>query len=621
MPYDPYSRFNQQSLDGAIVGMSFYLGCEIGHAGSARPYPGYQFWILLIAIVAGRLTSNYLSGLHRIQWRYLGVRDAFRTAGVYLAFSGLLLLVQVCLPVRALSIRIAPSVIFFEGLLSLAGALAVRILRRYIYEIQAKREDSRENRATRRVLLIGAGMIGANIAREIATDPSVQIVGFLDDDPRKSGCVIGGAKVLGPTSLLTEIAHAEKVDSVLLCISPAARGSFTRLLAILDSLPVTTKFVPTLTEIIDSKDPQRFDGATNGNGHGNGHGHVHDPIVSVSVPRADIRNRTILITGGAGFIGSSLAERLVEHNEIILFDRCFRNQPITFSSLYRNPKVRKVEGNILDANAVLDVSQYANIVVHAAAIVGVDKVCTYPKETLETNFVGVLQVLKALEKSVRLERFLYFSTSEVFGVNSFRVNEETPAAIGSATESRWSYAIAKLAGEHLVKAYHRQTGMPVATVRPFNVFGPRRLGAHAILSFVLKSLQGSPIQVHGDGLQLRSWCYIEDFCDALIEILARPTAIGEDFNIGNPQNTITVFELARLVVDLTGSRVPIELVESHCPDIEVRVPSLEKARQLLGYQPSYDLRRGLKLTIDWYRENWESFAEESAYSKAAGSRM
>jgi nucleoside-diphosphate-sugar epimerase len=311
----------------------------------------------------------------------------------------------------------------------------------------------------------------------------------------------------------------------------------------------------------------------------------------------------------------------VEDNEIVLFDRSFHNQPVTFSPLYRNPKVRKIEGNILDANAVWDVTRDANIVVHAAAIVGVDKVCAYPKETLETNFVGVLQILKALEKSVRLERFLYFSTSEVFGVNSFRVNEDTPTAIGSATEARWSYAIAKLAGEHLVKAYHRQTGMPVATVRPFNVFGPRRLGAHAILSFVLKSLQGSPIQVHGDGLQLRSWCYIEDFCDALVEILSRPKAIGEDFNIGNPQNTITVFELARLVVEMTGSKVPIELVESHCPDIELRVPSLEKARQLLDYQPSYDLRRGLKLTVDWYRENLESFAGESVYAHAAGGKM
>src|SRR5262249_48569238 len=154
------------------------------------------------------------------------------------------------------------------------------------------------------------------------------------------------------------------------------------------------------------------------------------------------------------------------------------------------------------------------------------------RETLETNFMGALQILKALEKSPRLERFIYFSTSEVFGVNSFRAHEETPTAIGPAAEARWSYAIAKLAGEHLVKAYHRQVGMPVVTVRPFNVFGPRRLGAHAVLGFILSSLRGHPIEIHGDGSQIRSWCYIEDFCDAMVEMIARPRAIGEDFNIG-----------------------------------------------------------------------------------------
>ncbi|HTS38098.1 MAG TPA: NAD-dependent epimerase/dehydratase family protein [Candidatus Solibacter sp.] len=612
MSYDPYSRFNQQSVDAAIVGVSFYLGCLIAYTGTAHLYLQYQFWVLLAVVVAGRLLWNSLCGLHRMQWRYIGVRDALRTAGVYLAFSGLLLLAQTVLSEPPSTRQLVSSVIIFECLVSLVGALGVRILRRYIYEIHAKREDSTEDRVARRVLLIGAGMIGASIAREMATDPSVQIVGFLDDDLDKADCVIGGVRVLGPTSLLAEIAHSKKVDSVLLCISPGARGAFTRLFAVLNSLPVTTKFVPTLTEILDSDDPLHFDAATNGNGH------ARTAIVPPATPRVPLQNRTILITGGAGFIGSSLAERLAEDNEIILFDRAFHNQPIAFSPLYRNPKVRKIEGDILDENALRDIAREANIVVHAAAIVGVEKVCTYPKETLETNFVGVLRILKALEKSVRLERFLYFSTSEVFGVNSFRVNEGTPAAIGSATEARWSYAIAKLAGEHLVKAYHRQTGMPVATVRPFNVFGPRRLGAHAILSFVQKSFQGVPIQVHGDGLQLRSWCYIEDFCDALIEILSRTKAIGEDFNIGNPQNTITVLELARLVAELTGSAAPIELVESHCPDIEVRVPSLEKARQILDYQPSYDLRRGLKLTVNWYREHLESCREEPSYAQAVG---
>jgi nucleoside-diphosphate-sugar epimerase len=272
---------------------------------------------------------------------------------------------------------------------------------------------------------------------------------------------------------------------------------------------------------------------------------------------------------------------------------------------------------VLDQKVLEQAAREAQIVVHAAAIVGVGRVCSYPLETLETNFLGAMHALKAVENNSRLERFLYFSTSEVFGVNSFRVHEHTPTAIGPAAEARWSYAIAKLAGEHLVKAYHRQRGIPVVTVRPFNVFGPRRLGAHAIRGFALSALQGKAIDVHGDGSQIRSWCYIDDFCDALVEMLRRPGAVGEDFNIGNPANTITIFELARMVLELTGQNVPINFVDSPFPDIEIRVPSLEKARQILDYHPAYDLRRGLKLTLDWYRENLDGLEDTSTSSFAA----
>jgi nucleoside-diphosphate-sugar epimerase len=612
MSYDPYSRTNQQVLDGAIVGVAFYLACLIGYDGSIA-LSGYQFWGYLLAIVSGRLLTNFFSGLHRIQWRYIGLQDAFRTGRSYLAFSLVLLLIQVLLPAKGAVVRLPLSIVTVELLLSSAGALGIRALRRHIYEIQSKRPRALRKGEQRRLLLIGAGMIGANVAREMATDPSVRIVGFLDDDSSKIGSFIGGAKVLGPTSLLAEIVRVQKVDSVLICISPGARGSFNRLVALLDSLPVTSKFLPTITEILNAKDGLHLSpgDAKNNGTSANGVGRLisQEPV---EVQRTGIRNKTILITGGAGFIGSNLAERLAKDNELILFDRFFQNQPLMFTPLYNNPKVRKVEGDILNAKALGDLALEADIVVHAAAMVGVGRVCTYPRETLETNFVGTLQILKALEKSSRLERFIYFSTSEVFGVNSFNVNEETPTAIGPAAEARWSYAIAKLAGEHLVKAYHCQAGFPAVTVRPFNVFGPRRLGAHAILSFVLNALQGNRIEVHGNGSQIRSWCYIDDFCDALMEMLARPAAVGEDFNVGNPQNTITIYDLARMVLEVTGRTVPIVRIESPFPDIALRTPSLEKARQILDYKPVYDMRQGLQLTADWYRKNLDFFVKKPA---------
>ena len=618
MRYNVYSRFNQQILDSLIIGVSLYLAYLTRYAGVIPGYYRNQFWALLIPVIFGRLLVNYAFGSHRIRWRYICAADAIALSRSYLVFSGVLVMLRFAVPDSLAILRIPGSVITVEFLLSLMGALSIRLARRSAYEGQLRKGSSSQSTGPRRLLLVGAGTMGANAAKELAGDRTVQIVGFLDDDPRKAGCLIAGAKVLGPTSALVEVVRKERVDSVLVCIAPGARGSFNRLVAVLDGLPVTSKFIPTITEILESKDGLHLSvgraGSTNGASHA---AEVLEPQMLVAPESREIKNKRVLITGGAGFIGSSLAERLANNNQITLLDRFFENQPAAFTSLSSNPNVRMVEADILEEASIRDLAMEADIVIHAAAIVGVGRVCTYPRETLETNFSGTSLILKALEKNSHLERFVYFSTSEVFGVNSFRVSEDTPTAVGSATEARWSYAIAKLAGEHLVKAYHRQVGMPVTTVRPFNVFGPRRLGAHAILGFALNALTGVPLEIHGDGSQIRSWCYIEDFCDAILEMVARPKAVGEDFNIGNPQNTLTILQLAQEIVHMAGSSAPIILVKSPFPDIEIRVPSLGKALELLDYRPKYDLRRSLQLTLDWYREHLDYFESKTERALAA----
>jgi len=167
--------------------------------------------------------------------------------------------------------------------------------------------------------------------------------------------------------------------------------------------------------------------------------------------------------------------------------------------------------------------------------------------------------------------------------------------------------MSKLAGEHLVASYYRETRLPIAIVRPFNIFGPRRTGDYALRRFILSALDGKPLEIHGDGTQIRSWCYIEDFCNALLQMMVRPEAIGEDFNVGHPGNTSTIYELAQKVIQLTGSASPVTFCPSPFPDISIRVPSLDKARRLLGYEPRFDLNTGLKRTIEWYRENFMAF--------------
>jgi len=245
----------------------------------------------------------------------------------------------------------------------------------------------------------------------------------------------------------------------------------------------------------------------------------------------------------------------------------------------------------------------ADVIVHAAAILGVSKVCSSGRETLETNYVGTSRVLRAIDGHPNIRRFVYFSTSEVFGINSYNVDESSRPTVGPIAESRWSYAMAKLAGEHLVASYFRETRLPITIVRPFNVFGPRRTGDYALRRFIASALRNDPVEVHGDGTQIRSWCYIEDFVSALLQMIERREAVGQDFNIGNPNNTLTVRELAQKVIELTNSASPIHLREAPFPDISIRVPSLEKAKRLLGYGPQYDLNTGLRYTIEWHRHN------------------
>jgi UDP-glucose 4-epimerase len=327
----------------------------------------------------------------------------------------------------------------------------------------------------------------------------------------------------------------------------------------------------------------------------------------VNAPK--IRGQRVLITGGAGFIGASLAQRLVDENDVVLFDLGYEGSSASLSSAWGHPNLEAVEGDILDADAVASAVEGADLVVHLAAVVGVKNVLTRGRDTIEINFSGTSNVLRALEGRPELKRMVYFSTSEVFGMSAFRAGEDTPSSIGPVSEARWTYSIAKLAGEHLVHTYHRELGMPTAIVRPFNVFGPLRLGDHAMLRFITAALRGEDLEVHGDGTQIRSWCYIDDFVDALIRVMWRPEAVGETFNIGNPRNTITIYELARRVIRLLDSTSRVRFVEIDFSDIDVRVPRLRKAEHLLDFRPSVELDEAVVETARWYKDHAESVSQ------------
>ena len=314
-----------------------------------------------------------------------------------------------------------------------------------------------------------------------------------------------------------------------------------------------------------------------------------------------IENRRIFITGGAGFIGSTLIGRLIAANKITVYDD-FRRDALSGTSFANHPNLQVVKGDVLDSAGLSKAMAGAQIVIHCAAIAGIDTVIKRPTETMRVNMIGTANVLEAAKGLSNLQRLVDFSTSEVFGTSSFRSEESQQTHIGAVGEARWTYAVSKLAGEHLAKAYHVEFGMPTVTLRPFNVYGPGQVGEGAMRIFIQRALKGEEIQIHGDGNQIRAWCYVDDFIEGLMLAITHPAAIGEAFNIGNARAVVTILGLAEAVVRVLKSNSKIRFIRKDYADVELRVPSVQKAREKLGFEAKVDLEEGISKAAEFYRK-------------------
>jgi UDP-glucuronate decarboxylase len=314
-----------------------------------------------------------------------------------------------------------------------------------------------------------------------------------------------------------------------------------------------------------------------------------------------LSGKKILMTGGAGFIGTSLARRLVEENEIVILDNLHRDS-LTGTDLAQHENLRFVQGDVLDLALLRELAERSTHVVHMAAIAGVDKVLESRVRTMRVNLIGTYTVLEAAHEAGTIERLVDFSTSEVFGTHAYKVEETHVTTQGSVGEARWTYAVSKLAGEYLAHSYFDEFGLPAVSVRPFNVYGPGQTGSGAIHHFTVRALAGDELVIHGDGSQIRAWCYVDDIVEALLKILERDEAVGEVFNIGNPRSVVTVFDLAARIKRLVGSDSEIVFKPLHYTDVEMRIPNVDKALKLLEWEPRVDLDDGLERTIGWYRE-------------------
>ena len=312
-----------------------------------------------------------------------------------------------------------------------------------------------------------------------------------------------------------------------------------------------------------------------------------------------IKNKKILITGGAGFIGTHLAQSLVEDNELVLFDN-YRRDSLTGLDLAERDNVTVLKGDVLSPEDVAKAVEGAEIVIHLAAIAGVSSYYKIPLTVLKVNILGTVNLLDAAV-AAGVKQFVHFSTSEVFGSDAMNVTEQDPHGIGPTSDKRWTYATSKLASENFVLRYGEEHDFHASCVRPFNIYGPRQTGEGAISNFCTAALKGEPLTVYGDGNAIRAWCYVSDMVDAVRRVLTTPESAGHSFNIGNAREVETTNGLARRVAGMVPNSTVVRK-ELDRAEVAGRIPNIEKAKSVLGYEPQVDLEEGLGHTLAWYRE-------------------
>ena len=306
-----------------------------------------------------------------------------------------------------------------------------------------------------------------------------------------------------------------------------------------------------------------------------------------------------LITGGAGFIGSHLAEKLIARgDQVVVFDNLSTGSASNLSGI--KEKIKFEEGNILDKTVVDKLVAESDYVVHLAAALGVFNIVNKPLESLKTNLQGSEIVLEACDKYRK--PVLVASTSEIYGKNDkVPLNEEDDRIIGHPLKSRWSYSEAKAVDESLAYFYYLENKLPIRIVRFFNTVGPRQVGHYGMVvpRFVSAALKNEPLSVYGSGDQIRCFCHVSDAVRGLLLVMDSDKAVGEVFNVGNNQQ-ISIMELAKKVIEITGSKSTIEKIayEKAYPegfeDMQRRVPDISRIKQVLGWSPEINLDQIIK---------------------------
>ena len=319
-----------------------------------------------------------------------------------------------------------------------------------------------------------------------------------------------------------------------------------------------------------------------------------------------------LITGGAGFIGSHLAEALLERGcSVEVVDDLSTGSIENISHLKGHPHFAYVLDSVMNRSLMLEMVDRADVIFHLAAAVGVRLIVEKPVHTIETNIKATELILELAARKRR--PLLLASTSEVYGkLDKPRFSEDDDVILGPTSKSRWCYAASKMIDEFLARAYFKEHGLPTVVARLFNTIGPRQTGQYGMVvpRFVRLALAGQPIPVYGDGTQRRSFTWVGDVVGAMLALIAHPQAYGEVFNIGHTKE-ISIYELAALVKEMTASASEITLVpyeqayEAGFEDMLRRAPDITKIQRLIGYRPGLGLPEMLERVISYERERRE----------------
>ncbi len=541
--FDLYSRANQMILDGSAFAASLLAAFVIRFGGWPNGAGSRQLLLWLPVLVSARLSVHWARGIYLKIWRFVSFSDALDIAKSIALVSAVLAGLRWFYPAhQQLSpwLRLPLTVVAIEGIFSLALSMGFRALRRIQYARQRKMEAA-AGESPRRVLLYGAGRAGITLRRELETNRSYDVLGFIDDDPRKLGSIVGRTRVIGCGDDLVHMGPRYSIDEVLICMATATNEALARVLAKCRASNVTARIIPSVQELLTGLHPTTASLEP---------GAQHASVQATSDSHADsgransdsARNKHVLVVGGGGYVGSALVRKLLARQYRVRVLDSLLYGDVGIRELYSRADFELIRGDSRNVEAVVRACRDIGAVIHLGAIVGDAACALHPSRTVETNLAATKMIVEIC-KGYGVARFLFASTCSVYGESDGIVDEESPANPVSL------YASTKLDSEGIISNAASSDFHPTI-LRLATAFGSSyRLRFDLVVNLLaIKALTERRITVYG-GRQWRPFIHVDDIARCFILCLeSRQEKVSRQiFNAGSDNLNFTIADLARII--------------------------------------------------------------------------